>query len=122
MLDQRIDESGFSIHRANAIKPVGMVIPQLVVHERAGHQFGSIRSQTLRHFHRQTFPDQRARRTGMIEQALEELVMPFDQSRGHRSIAIQREETDYRRLRQIHPCVCRQDRSVTATPAHRTRI
>ena len=41
MLDQRIDESTFAIQRADAIEPISVVFPQFIVHERAGHQFGS---------------------------------------------------------------------------------
>src|SRR3954453_2687280 len=36
VLDQRIDEGGFAIHHTHAIEPVGLVLLQFPVHERAG--------------------------------------------------------------------------------------
>jgi hypothetical protein len=92
VLDQRVDESIFAIQRADPIEPVGVIFPQFIVHERAGHQFGSTGSESLRDHRRQALANQRARRAGLVEQALEKLVMPLDQSGGHRSPAIQREE------------------------------
>jgi hypothetical protein len=92
VLDQRVDESIFAIQGADAIEPVSMVFPQFIVHERAGHQFGSTGSKTLRDHRRQALANQRARRTGLVEQALEKLVMPLDQSGGHCGTAIQRKE------------------------------
>ena len=92
VLDQRIDESIFAIQRADAIEPVSVIFPQFIVHERAGHQFGSTGSETLRNDRRQALANQRARRSRLIEQALKELVMPLDQSGGHQGTAIQREE------------------------------